>query len=406
MRWLISFLILVVLAVGLALAGRYDPGYVVLMYPPWRIEVSFIAFILLQVGLVAGAYWITRLAISTLNLPRIVREQRARRESERRDADFIDGLRAWLEGRHQDAEQALGNWQGESTRLGLARVLAARAAEEIRALPRRDLHLAEAIQHGAAFAAHLAEAEMRLHTHDLVGALTAIAAAKILAPQHTALLRVELAARQQAGQWDEVQKLTEQLTRANALAPAHANQLRRAAHAEMLKRSTGNDRALLEYWKKLPEKFKTDPLLARVAAQAFVRSGGLDTALDILEAALKHEWHEELVMLYGHIRGSSPTRQIEQAEKWLHTMPRDAHLLLTLTELCSAEALWGKAQNYLEASLALEPTAEAHVRMAEMKEKNGHTAEACQHYQKALALCQLEHGESYKPIGLAFVSAG
>ena len=52
MRWLISFLILVVMAVGLAIAGRYDPGYVVLVYPPWRIEISFIAFILLLVGVV------------------------------------------------------------------------------------------------------------------------------------------------------------------------------------------------------------------------------------------------------------------------------------------------------------------------------------------------------------------
>ena len=391
MRWLISFLILTVLAVGLALAGRYDPGYAVLVYPPWRIEISFIAFILLLVGVVAGAYLLTRLAITTLNLPRIVREQRALRDAVQRDADFIDGLRAYLEGRHQDAEQALGNWQGESARLGLARVLAARAAMETRALPRRDLHLADAAQHGAEFAAHLAEVEMRLDVKDTVGALAAVAAAKALAPQHTALLRLELTARQQAGQWDEVQKLVEQLTRANAIEPAHANQLRRAAHVEILKRTHGDDRALLDYWKKLPDKFKADPLLARAAAFAFAKSGGYDTALDILEGALKYEWREELVILYGTLRGTSPTRQIEQAEKWLHTRPRDAHLLLTLAQLCSAQALWGKAQNYLEASLALEPTSEAHVRMAEIREKNGQMVEACQHYQKALALCQLEH---------------
>ena len=390
MRWLISFLILVLLAVGLALAGRYDPGYAVLVYPPWRIEVSFIAFVLLLAGIVAGAYWLTRLAITTLNLPRIVREQRAQREAQRRDMDFIEGLRAWLEGRYQDAEQALGHWQGESSRLGLARVLAARAAEEIRARPRRDQHLNDATQHGAELAAHLAEVEMRLHTQDIAGTLAAIAQAKTLAPQHTALLRLELDARQQAGQWDEVQKLTEQLTRANALEPVHAHQLRRAAHAEMLKRSSNDDRALLDYWKKLPDKFKVDPLLARAAAQAFISSGGFDTALDILEAALKHEWHEELVKLYGSVRGSSPTRQIEQAEKWLHTLPRDAHLLLALAELCSAQALWGKAQNYLEASLALGPTADGHIRMAEIREKTGQVGEACQHYQKALALCRLE----------------
>jgi len=390
MRWLISFLVLVVLAVGLALAGRYDPGYAVLVYPPWRIEISFIAFILLLVGIVLGAYLMTRLAIATLNLPRIVREQRAQREAQRHDADFIEGLRAWLEGRHQDAEQALGNWQGEPSRRGLARVLAARSAGEIRALPQLETHLDQAVAHGAEFAAHLAHAEIRLKAGDTANALAAIAAAKQIAPQHTALLRVELAARQHAGQWDSVQKLTDQLLRANALEPAHAHQLQRVAHSETLKRIGSDDRALLDYWKSLPDKFKTDPLLALTAAKAFVARGGNDTALDIIEAALQHEWHDELVTLYGNIAGSNPARQIEQAEKWLHALPRDANLLLSLAKLCSAQALWGKAQNYLEASLALAPSADAHIRMAELREKTGQTGDACKHYQKALALCRLE----------------
>jgi len=390
MRWLISFLVLAVLAVGLAIAGRYDPGYAVLVYPPWRIEVSFIAFILLMVGVVVGAYLFTRLAITTLNLPRIVREQREQRETERRDADFIEGLRAWLEGRHQDAEQALGNWQGESSRRGLARVLAARSAGEIRAIPQRDLYLDDATQHGAELAAYLADAEMRLSARDIVGALAAVTAGKTLAPQHTALLRVELSARQQAGQWEEVQKLTEQLLRANALDPGYAHQLRRAAHMEILKRNSADDHSLLNYWKNLPEKFKTDAVLARTAADAFVQSEGYDTALDIIEVALRQEWYEELVTLYGNIQGTSPTRQIEQAEKWLHTRPRDANLLLSLAKLCSAQALWGKAQNYLEASLALSPSADGHIRMAELREKIGQVGEACKHYQKALALCRLE----------------
>ena len=391
MRWLISLLILVVLAVGLALAGRYDPGYVVLVYPPWRIEVSFIAFILLLAGLVSGAYILTRLAVMTLSLPQTVREQRARREAEHRDAAFSGGLRAYVEGRYQDAEQALGDWQGEAARLGLARVLAARAAQEIRAIPRRDLHLTEAARHGAELAAGLTEAEARLDSKDVAGALAAIAVAKTHAPQHTALLRLELKARQQAGQWDEVQKLTEQLVRANALEPAHANQLRRAAYAENLRRRADDDRALLDYWKKMPDEFKTDTLVARAATQAFIKCGGPDTALDILEAALRREWHEELVTLYGKVRGGSPTRQIEQAEKWLHARPRDAQLLLALAELCSAQELWGKTQSYLEASLAVAPTAEAHTRMAELREKTGQIGEASQHYQKALALCRSEN---------------
>ena len=388
MRWLISFLIVAVLAVALAMAGRYDPGYVVLVYPPWRMEISFISFVLMVVALVVGGVVLLRLAMLTLNLPRIVREQRERRAAKKRDDNFVGGLRAYTEYRYQDAEQSLGQWQGDENRLGLARVLAARAAQEMRAIPQRERHIQEAAGHGAELAALLFEAEAQLGIKDAAAALVAINRAKEIAPQHTALLRIELKARQLIGQWDEVDKLLDALARSNALESGVALQVRRKAYAENLKRRAGDDRALLEYWKKIPADFKADAFVARAAVLAFMQRGGHDTALDVLESALNREWHEDLVALYGDVRGSNPTRQIEQAEKWLHAQPRDAQLLLTLAQLCSVQQLWGKAQSYLEASLAIAPSVEGHIRMAELKTQSGQPGEACQHYQKALALCR------------------
>lgn len=390
MRWLISLLIIAVLAVALAMAGRYDPGYVVLVYPPWRVEISFIGFVLAVIGMIVGGIVLLRLAVLTLNLPSIVREQRAARAARKRDENFVGGLRALAEYRFQDAEQSLGQWQGDAARIGLARVLAARAAQEMRAASQRERYIREASEHDAELAAQLFEAEARLDTKDAAAALVAINRAKKIAPQHTALLRLELKARQMTGQWDEVDRLLDALTRSNALEPGIAAQTRRLAYAENLRRRADDDRGLLEYWKKIPSEFKTDPWVARAAARAFMHRGGHDTALDVIEAALGREWNEDLVPLYGDLRGSSPTRQIEQAEKWLHAHPRDAQLLLALAQLCSAQQLWGKAQSYLEASLAIAATAEGHIRMAELKTQGGQPGEACQHYQKALALCRAD----------------
>jgi HemY protein len=390
MRWLISLLIVVVLAVALAMAGRYDPGYVVLVYPPWRMEISFISFVLIMVGLIVGGVVLLRLAALTLNLPSLVREQRERRAAKKRDENFVGGLRAFAEYRYQDAEQSLGQWQGDEARLGLARVLAARAAQEMRAVAQRERHVREATEHGAELAAQLFEAEAHLGIKDAAAALVAINRAKEIAPQHTGLLRLELKTRQLLGQWDEVERLLDALARSNALESGVAMQNRRMAYAENLKRRSEDDRGLLEYWKKIPADFKQDAFVARAAARAFMQRGGHDTALDVLETALNHEWNEDLVALYGELRGSSPKRQIEQAEKWLHAQPRDARLLLTLAQLCSVQQLWGKAQSYLEASLAISASAEGHTRMAELKTQSGQPGEACQHYQKALALCHAQ----------------
>jgi len=58
--------------------------------------------------------------------------------------------------------------------------------------------------------------------------------------------------------------------------------------------------------------------------------------------------------------------------------------------VCSVQELWGKAQSYLEASLAIAPSAEGHIRMAELKTQSEQPGEACRHYQKALALCRAQ----------------
>ena len=390
MRWLISVLIVAVLAIALAMAGRYDPGYVVLVYPPWRMEITFISFVLVLAGLIIGGVMLLRLASLTLNLPSIVRAQRERRAARKRDENFVGGLKAFVEYRYQDAEQSLGQWQGDELRIGLARVMAARSAQEMRAGAQREHHIQAATEHGAELAAQLFEAESCLNAKEPASALVAIKRAKEIAPQHTALLRLELKARQLTGQWDEVERLLDALTRSNALDVGVTKPIRRLAYAENLKRRAEDDRGLLEYWKKIPTEFKQDAFVARAAAKAFIQRGGHDTALDVLETTLNREWNEDLVALYGELRGSSPKRQIEQAEKWLHTQPRDAQLLLTLAQLCSVQELWGKAQSYLEASLAISASAEGHIRMAELKTQSGQTSEACQHYQKALALCRAQ----------------
>lgn len=391
MRWLVTLVVLAIIAVGLALAGRYDPGYVVLVYPPWRAELSFVSFLLLLGLLVTGAYLLTRLAILTLNLPEAVKARNQRREAEKQNALFTDALAAYLEGRYQEAEKLASRIQSDATRVQLGRVLAGRSAGEIRAYTRRDAYLAEARESDSPLAALFADAESRLAERDATGALSAIEAGKVIAPAHTALLRLELKARQMLGQWDEALKLSEQLSKANALEPAVIEHIQRAAHLGNIKRRADDDKGLLEYWKKLPESFKSDPANALEAANAFASLGGRDTAVEILEISLDTNWNETLAARFGQIVGKSPLRQIERAEKWLAERPRDGALLMSLADLCAHEKLWGKAQSYAEASLAVSPNVDAHLALAAFKEQSGQMTEACGHLKQALQLCRKEN---------------
>jgi HemY protein len=387
MRWLITLLVLAVAAVGLALAGRYDPGYAVLVFPPWRIELSFITLVILLALLGLLAYWLTRLVVTTLHLPEAVRAHREKIRREQAHLELENAFQAYLEGRNQDAEKLAAGYSGNEKQTSLARVIAARSAQETRATAKRDAYLAQAAEGKNALAAYLFEAETRLKERDGPAALAAITKGRALAPNHTALTRLELRARQMTGQWEESLKLVEQLGKANALDEITAAQARRRAQLEIIRRKTSDAAALQAFWKKLSSEDKAYLPTILAAAGAFMQSSDSEAACDLLEKSLETEWHEELLPLYAQ-SGSQPLKQIEKAEAWLKTQPRDAALLLALAQLCARESLWGKAQSYLEASLALSPSTEAHMAMAEIKQKSAKTSEACTHYQLALALCR------------------
>jgi HemY protein len=80
--------------------------------------------------------------------------------------------------------------------------------------------------------------------------------------------------------------------------------------------------------------------------------------------------------------------RLERAEKWLGERPGETELLLTLGRLCVQRELWGKAQSYLEASLATRPTQAAHVALARLFDRLGRQDEAGRHFRASADLAQ------------------
>jgi HemY protein len=56
--------------------------------------------------------------------------------------------------------------------------------------------------------------------------------------------------------------------------------------------------------------------------------------------------------------------------------------------MCVRQKLWGKAQSYLEASLSVRPSAQAHLLLANMLERRGEQQQAAIHYRLGAQLTQ------------------
>ena len=128
MRALLWLIGLFALAAGLAVAGRYNEGYALLVWPPYRIQISLNLLILLLVGGFAAAYALSRLVSRTLALPRAVQQFRQRKGRERASQALYDAARLRIEGRYgQSLKQAAVAYEANESP-GLAALLAARAA--------------------------------------------------------------------------------------------------------------------------------------------------------------------------------------------------------------------------------------------------------------------------------------
>ncbi len=385
MRWVLGILGLFALAVALALALRFNTGYALLVWPPYRVELSFNLLLLLLAAGFALAYLLLRFIVGAIGLPAKVREFRARRRRENARSTMLEALRAFFEGRYGRAEKAAASAleSGESPALGA--VLAARAAHELRRYEQRDGYLARAaaLSPEDAPMCSIAAADMLLDQRRFQDALLEL---QSLPEKHTAALRLELRAQQQAKNWEQALPLIEQLERRKVLDATQAGELRRYAHAENLKRAALDRHVLEDCWQKIPAPQKRNARVAAAAARCFIALGGRAQANPIIEQALDAEWDSELIGLYGEDPDSDAIRQIERAEKWLKTNPRDAALLLTLGRLCVKQDLWGKAQSYIEASISVEPTYSAHLALAQLHEKLGNPDAAHRHYRVSLEL--------------------
>jgi len=388
----VLFWILAILAaaVALTLAAKHNAGYVLLVYSPYRIELSLNLFLTLLLAIFAAGYGAVRLAVHTLNLPAYVRTFRQERRRDRAREAMDDALLAFYEGRYAKAEKfaviAL-----ESQEAPLANVLlAARAAHELKAYDRRDSYLEQAGRVGREQPEPrlMTQAELSLDQRDFQQALQSLKELQTTTRKNLAALRLELRAQSQAKNWDQVLVLVAQLERRGAIDPIQASQQKISAYQENLKRKGQDLASLREYWQKIPSTDKTNSKIAWTAAQGFLAFRECQAAMEIITASLESQWDSDVVRLYGECLGKETLKQIERAEKWLKQHPQDAVLLQTLGRLCAKQELWGKAQSYLEASLSIEPNAGTHLELAHLLEKIGRADEAGKHYRASMVMLQ------------------
>jgi HemY protein len=384
MKGLLWLLTLFALAAGLALAAHFNDGYLLLVLPPYRAEISFNLAIVLLLGGFALTYALLRGLALTLALPKRVRAFRERRRRERVADDFYDVTRLIFEGRYSQAMKRAGEAYDAGHSPAHAALLAARAAQRLREPDKQKIWLDRAAQDDPRMqpACLMLEAEMAIEMHRFEAAVDTLKRRQELAGRHIAALRLELRAQQGCGHWDEVLRIARLLEKRQALLAESAQEIKLKAHRENIRARRFELQALQAYRKAMPAA-EGNPRLARAYAEALLELDADDEARRFIEAQLDKEWDSRLAGLYGLTRGGDLAARIGTADRWLPQHRDDPQLLLALGRMCRAHRLWGKAQSYLEAALSLSDRREVRLELAQLFEQTERAGEALQHYRAA-----------------------
>lgn len=386
MKWLISLGLTLSAAVGFALFAQQDPGFVVIGRGAITIEMTLTIFLIVSLCGVGLIYFILRGATALWRLPERWHLNRQSRMNGRAQIALQQGLSLLLQGWWQEAERQLLRTYPQY----LHYLLAAYAAHQRQDRAKRDNYLDrafESVSNENRLSVLLMQAEFQLLDHQAHVALASLKQLREQIPRSPRVLFLLSQAYQQLDNWQAVWQLLPDLKKRQVLSNNDLQLLEIKCAQHLLQQAAAQSApALTAAWEKLPKSLRLQSQVAHTAAEQFIQQGLFEQAENLLYDALKVQWHGQLVLLYADLGVSNAAQQLNRAENWLKGREKDPYLLLALGRLSMRNRLWGKAQQYLEASLNAHPLAATYLTYGDLLSQLGETSQAAEYYRKGLML--------------------
>jgi len=379
-------LIVVIALVVSALAAHFllqDPGYVVINFRNYLIEMSVPILIVLIFLIVIGSWLLVKLFRAPKKLGQAAGRYRMGRAGQR----LTKGMIQVAEGNFSKGEKLLIRAAKVSDAPLLNYLQAARAAHLLGHDERRDSWLKQAYEQTpeAANAVLLTQAELQLDQGQHEQALATLRRLEEDSPNHSHALALLGRLYFQLEDWNQLSELLVKLRKQGRLDAATLDKWSQRVYVEKL-HSAADDDAVLAAWKEIPKDLKKDLPLLEAYYGSLMRTGMHEKAEKDLAAEIKREWRGPLVRLFGIVEGPDTSKQLRRAENWLKSHGEDADLLLTSARLCLRNELWGKARSYLETVISIRPSPEAYQEYGRLLNRLGEGDAAADAYRTGLGM--------------------
>lgn len=363
MKNLIWLIILFALAVALAVGAKFYSGnvYILVDQIPVMLRMNLHFFIVAVLIGVVVLYIVLNIIFGFVRLPGRWQQWYHRHQQHKVEAALNQAGLAYFEGRFQQAltqaQKVLGNKYAGKGR-ALALMLAAHSADQANDDQKRDQYLQEMAQlpPKQQLSRYLLTAESMLGSHDYGAAERALQSAADINPQLTRLVRLQLRYDIEQNQpLDAVDKVN-RLTWAGAISPTEQQHYYHWAYQQLLHEAKDAGE-LSKCLKNIPADVRENDLAVNIA-EKYLQLGLYPQVAKWVKKIYPRCYNDALLPVLGHaypyLEAKEQRKVMTSAEGWLERHSGDAQLLLFLGELSYNQQLWGKAQGYLEASLALD----------------------------------------------------
>ncbi len=379
-------LIVVIALVVSALAAHFllqDPGYVVINFRNYLIEMS-VPILLVIIFLIIFGSW---LIVKVFHAPRKLGQAAGRYRTGRAGQRLTKGIIQLAEGNFAKGEKLLVGAADVSEAPLMNYLAAARAAHLQGNDERRDNWLKQAYEElpEAGNAVLLTQAELQLDQAQFEQALATLRRIEENTPNHSHALALLGRLYFRLEDWNHLSELIPRLRKRGRIDAATLDEWSQRVYIERLRLSSDGDAVLAE-WKSIPKGLKKDLPLLEAYYDSLMRTGMHDKAENDLAADIKKEWRGPLVRIFGMVEGADATKQLRRAENWLKNHGEDADLLLTSARLCLRNELWGKARSYLETVISIRPTPEAYQEYGRLLNRLGEGDAAADAYRAGLGM--------------------
>lgn len=402
-RLLYILLISAITIVGFTMYQQNDLGHISFTFADFTFETNlavfgaaFLCFLFVILVFIKTIDYIKTVFIYFGN-------KRQQRLQEKARTSLTQGLIEYAEGRFEQAEKLLLQQVNYSDNRLLVYLSAARAAQQLGAHDRRDEYLRKAQIEApeADVAISLTKAELQLAHNQNEQALATLTQLNKLTENHTYVLTLLANTYKHLHDWDNLNKILPQLKKHGNLSAESFLSFEITVYNGLLTNlaktaqiSNTGCQPLLDFWKEVPNHLKTLATIVEHYARQLISIDAAGEAENILRLYLNKNWQESTIVLYSELDVMVDNKQLEMAEDWLKDHQHNAYLLLALGKMCIVRSLWGKARNYLEASIAINPMPDNYLRLARLLEEHmNESAAAQEYYRQGLHLLAGDYGE-------------